>query len=234
LPERLTTVLFDVGNTLHHLDHAFIAHTVSAHSHSVTARDVARAECAAKTAVDAQFHARSAGLDAERRFSYFEIILNTLNVPATELPAIVAALHAEDVRQSLWRVMHDDTPRVIAELRRRGFTLGVVSNADGRVTAALTERGIADQFAAIIDSHLVGVEKPDARIFHLALDACHATPAETVYVGDIYEIDVRGARNAGLSAVLLDPLEYRADVDCPRIAALADLLELLPHTTTVR
>ena len=74
---------------------------------------------------------------------------------------------------------------------------------------------------------MVGVEKPDARIFHLALEACNAAAAEAIYVGDIYEVDVRGARNAGLTPVLLDPLGYRQTVDCARIASLAELLELL-------
>lgn len=137
LPERISTVLFDVGNTLHHLDHAFIAHTVSRHGKPVTATDVAIAEYAAKAAIDAGFRARAAGSDADRRFSYFEIILNALDVPANAIAAILTELQADDRRESLWRVMEPDTPRVISELRRRGFALAVVSNADGRVSAAL-------------------------------------------------------------------------------------------------
>jgi HAD superfamily hydrolase (TIGR01549 family) len=232
LPAQISTVLFDVGNTLHHLDHAFIAGVVSRHSHPVEARAVAVAEYAAKAAVDAQFRARAAGLDADRRIEYFELILGALQVPPAAIEAITTELRAEDARSqfSLWRVMDRDTPGVIRELRRRGFTLAVVSNADGRVPAALAARGIADQFAAIVDSHLVGVEKPAARIFEIALEACRALPREAVYVGDIYEIDVVGARNAGIAPVLLDPLNAYGHVDCPRIAALPCLLDLLPES----
>ena len=120
----------------------------------------------------------------------------------------------------------------MAELRRRGFTLGVVSNADGRVPAALAASGLADQFAIVVDSHLVGVEKPEAEIFHIALRACAAQPAQAVYVGDIYEIDVRGARNAGIAPVLLDPLDSYRQADCPRITDLGRLIDLLPATAS--
>ena len=51
-------------------------------------------------------------------------------------PAIGDELRAENARATIWCVMHDDTPDVLAALRARGYTLGVVSNADGRVAAA--------------------------------------------------------------------------------------------------
>jgi HAD superfamily hydrolase (TIGR01509 family) len=225
---QVSTILFDVGNTLHHLDHAFIGDAVTRHSHQVEAQEVAVAECVAKATVDALVRERRAGGDASRRFSYFETILAALQVPPAAMAPILAALHAEDARASLWRVMRPGTPGVIAELRRRGFTLGVVSNADGRVPASIAASGLGDHFTVVVDSHLVGVEKPDAEIFHIALRACGAQPGETVYVGDIYEIDVRGARNAGITPVLLDPLDSYRQADCPRISDLAELIELLP------
>jgi len=228
LPAQLSTVLFDVGNTLHHLDHAFIAAAITRHAHRVDAHAVAIAEHTAKAAVDAQFRARAAGQDGSRRLSYFGTILEALAVSPEAIEAIIAELQAEDVRASLWRVMHPHTPGVLDTLRRRGFTLGVVSNADGRVPAALQARGIADHFTIVVDSHLVGVEKPDARIFEIALEACGSPAAAAIYVGDIYEIDVRGARNAGLTPVLLDPLGCYRQPDCARITSLTDLLDLLP------
>ena len=58
--------------------------------------------------------------------------------------------------------------------------------------------------------------------------ACRAASSQTIYVGDIYEIDVCGARNAGITPVLLDPLGHYGTADCPRIGTLAELLDLLP------
>ena len=56
-----------------------------------------------------------------------------------------------------------------------------------------------------------------------------AAPAESVYVGDLYRIDVEGARAAGLSAVLLDRWQLQSEVDCPRIERLGELEGVL-HT----
>jgi len=224
----VTTVLFDVGNTLHHLDHEFIAEVITRHGRRVSGREVAQAEYTAKAAIDAQFRARREGTDASRQRSYYDAIMDRLGVAEGVRAAIERSLREENQRDSLWRVMHGDTPAVLSDLERRGYTLGVVSNADGRVPAALAASGLAPRFATIVDSHLVGVEKPDPRIFAIALEGCGARPDEAIYVGDIYEIDVQGARGAGLTPVLLDPLGGYGEVDCLRIDRLAQLLDLLP------
>jgi len=227
--QRVSTVLFDLGNTLFHFDHGFAAAVICRHGCTVDAAAVAAAEYHGKHAIDAQMRARRTGTDATRQLPYVEAILDALGVPAAAWPRITSELQDENRRDSLWRVVHDDTPAVLTALRRRGFRLGVVSNADGRVPAALAERGLSEHFSAVIDSHLVGVEKPDPHIFQLALDACGATPAEAVFIGDIYEIDVVGARSAGLTALLFDPLGLYETVDCERIAHIRQLLDLLPE-----
>jgi HAD superfamily hydrolase (TIGR01509 family) len=226
IPPHVTTILFDVGNTLHHIDHEFIATVIGRHGHPTTGRRVNEVEYAAKASVDAQVRAARSGTDATRAVSYFEVIMNELGVAEEVREAIATELRAENQRDSLWRVMHPDTPDVLRQLGERGFTLGVVSNADGRVPAALAARGLAPHFRVIIDSHLVGVEKPDPRIFRMALEQCGASPAEAIYVGDIYEIDVQGSRAVGMTPILIDPLGRYGDVDCLRIDGLTRLLEL--------
>jgi putative hydrolase of the HAD superfamily len=228
LPDRVSTVLFDAGNTLGHLDHALIAERIGRHWRPVDVRQVAVAEYAAKAAVDEGFRARAAGTDATRVLGYYETILEALGVPPEPARRIVADLNEENGRESIWRVVPPDAAGVLEELGRRGFVLGVVSNADGRVAASLESFGLARYFEVIVDSHVVGVEKPDPRIFQLALDACGSTGAESVFIGDIYEIDVRGARQAGIAAVLIDPLLRYGEVDCPRVERLSGLLDLLP------
>jgi putative hydrolase of the HAD superfamily len=69
----------------------------------------------------------------------------------------------------------------------------------------------------------VGVEKPDPRIFHLACERGGVTCDEAVHVGDVYEIDVLGARAAGVHPLLIDPDGLHADADCERIPAITDL-----------
>ncbi len=228
-PTRLqaSTVIFDVGNTLHHIDYEFIAATITKHDRPITAAEVNIAEYTAKAAIDALLRDRQGGDEAFRQFSYFGTMLEALEVASDQRATIAAALAAENQQRLLWRVLHPTTPPALAKLQRRGFKLAVVSNADGRVERALRDSGIARFFESIIDSSIVGVEKPDARIFELALTACDADAADSIYVGDIYEIDVRGARNAGMEAVLLDPLDRYGPVDCTRIKSLAELPGLL-------
>jgi len=78
----------------------------------------------------------------------------------------------------------------------------------------------------VVDSHRVGVEKPDPAIFGFALRAMDLDPARCVYVGDSVRIDVAGARAAGLTPILLDPHD-RAETNAPRVRALWDVLDLL-------
>jgi HAD superfamily hydrolase (TIGR01549 family) len=111
----------------------------------------------------------------------------------------------------------------LAALRARGFRVGVVSNADGRVAALLEAAGLAPHLETIVDSHLEGVEKPDPEIFRRALARLGVAAHRTAYVGDIFAIDVLGARAAGLSAILIDETGAYADAECPRIASLAEL-----------
>jgi putative hydrolase of the HAD superfamily len=126
-------------------------------------------------------------------------------------------------------VTEPDAVGVLGALRARGFALAAVSNADGRVEADLVRYGLRDALDLVIDSHVVGVEKPDPAIFVTALDRLGVAPAAAVHVGDIASIDVAGAQRAGIAPVLMDPLGcYVGTVDCPRIRRLGELLDLLP------
>jgi putative hydrolase of the HAD superfamily len=98
------------------------------------------------------------------------------------------------------------------------FRVGIVSNSDGSVENALAVGGLCQAGAGagvevefVIDSHLVGVAKPDPRIFELALERLGVGPEVCVYAGDLVGADVMGARAAGIHPVHVDP--YAA---CPQ------------------
>ncbi|HET7042441.1 MAG TPA: HAD family hydrolase, partial [Gemmatimonadales bacterium] len=133
-------------------------------------------------------------------------------------------LHAE---RNLWSGVGPATIPALRRLRERSVPLGVVSNSDGRVQEALEAAGFGGLFGVVVDSKLVGFEKPDPRIFLPALAALGVAPAEALYVGDLYEVDVVGARRAGMAAVLLDPAGLHASRDVPTapdVAAVVDRL----------
>jgi putative hydrolase of the HAD superfamily len=79
----------------------------------------------------------------------------------------------------------------------------------------------------VIDSHRVGVEKPDPAIFGFALRAMGLDPARCLYLGDSVRIDVAGARAAGLTPALVTPDPSARAGDFLRVRSLAELLARL-------
>jgi putative hydrolase of the HAD superfamily len=106
-------------------------------------------------------------------------------------------------RASAWRVYDDALPALDA-LRRRGARLGVVSNWDSRLPRLLELLGLASYFEAVGVSHIEGMEKPDPAIFHRVLGRLGGNAREALHVGNVLELDVAGARAAGIDGVLLD------------------------------
>jgi len=105
----------------------------------------------------------------------------------------------------------------------QSFRIAVISNADGGIERVLSRCGIADCFESIIDSGIVGVEKPRAEIFQAAFTSMKARAVESLYVGDVYSVDYVGARNAGMDAVLLDVSGAYRDRELPRMESLEQL-----------
>ena len=82
-------------------------------------------------------------------------------------------------------------------------------------------------FVSVFDSCDEGVEKPDPRFFRLALDRVGADAASTVHVGDLFHVDVVGARAACIEPVLLDVADLYGDADCLRVRSLSMLPDVL-------
>lgn len=167
------------------------------------------------------------GADRERAAAYLEALFRAAGVPGERMDAVRVCLTRLHVERHLWSSVAGDTREALARLRAAGLRLGVVSNSDGRVEAALEAAGLLQYFDVVLDSALVGVEKPDPAIFRAALDALGVRPDEALYVGDLYEVDVLGARAAGMDAVLLCPGGEAPEHRCRTIRSLALLADNL-------
>jgi putative hydrolase of the HAD superfamily len=106
-------------------------------------------------------------------------------------------------------------------------TLGVVSNFESWLEDLLGHLGVRDRFPVRVISGIVGVEKPDPRIFERALALAGADAADTAYVGDNPEFDVAPAAAAGMTPVLIDRRGRFPDETCIRIADLRQLADLI-------
>lgn len=216
-------ILFDAGGTLIHVDGERVCRAAGVPYDADAFR---AAESSGIGAVRAALERQPLSTDAERLPIFLGAILASLGVPAADQAAAGTRIRAEHERVNLWSAPSRGAAEVLDALAGRGYRLGVISNADGRVRALLEAAGVASRLEMVLDSAEVGLEKPDPRIFHEGARRLGTPPEACAYVGDIYEIDVAGAQAAGLQAVLVG--------DCPapgsvtRVRELSDLLALFP------
>lgn len=120
--------------------------------------------------------------------------------------------------------------RPFLEALSERYRLGVVSNFYGNLEAVCRGAGLGSIFPVLVDSHCVGVEKPDPAIFHVALDALRATAQTTVFVGDSLRRDREGARRTGMRFIWLqaEDSDAQAQAAAPPVEhAVTDLRDLM-------
>lgn len=225
----LDAVVLDAGNTLVFVDPVRTGDILHRHGAVRDARRFAEVEREARIRLASRRDEGATGTEEQFWRDYFVTLYAGMSLPehawgpATEE---LKAVHAED---HLWTHVDRSTRETLERLLALGYRLAVVSNADGRVEALLERVGLADCFEFIIDSEVVGIEKPDRRIFELALDRLRVEPDRALYVGDLYPVDVLGARSAGMRTVLLDPFDRFGHLDdvarIPTVDRLPDFLE---------
>jgi putative hydrolase of the HAD superfamily len=162
--------------------------------------------------------------------AYLDGYVEACGVPADYREEVHLHLDSEFADAALWVRELSGVRDGIRALADSGVRLGIISNADGLIGERLRTReivqvgpGIGIEVECVIDSGVVGVMKPDPRIFTLALDAMDLRAEQAWYVGDMPAIDVVGARRAGMHPVLMDPFGLHHDADYDRVDSLADL-----------
>jgi len=124
--------------------------------------------------------------------------------------------------------LFDDVKPVLTDLRKRGLTLGLISNIDRDISPTLKGLGIPELLDVIITSLEAGATKPGPRIFQVALEKAGVSSEEAIYIGDQYQVDVLGARGAGMTGILLDRGNFFSSItDVPRIRELAQVVSFL-------
>ena len=117
-----------------------------------------------------------------------------------------------------------ETHTVLPNLRKNGYTLGVVSNRSDPYQDELNGLGMGDYFHFSLAAGEVNSWKPEPAIFEHAIKLTGTPPEQTLYIGDNYFADVVGARRAGLQPVLYDPKGLFHEPGCPVIASLDELI----------
>jgi putative hydrolase of the HAD superfamily len=221
----LETVFLDAGGVLVFPNWKRIAGALGSRGVTVDPAALSRAEHFAKQRLDTGETIRATN-DAGRGWLYFNLIFEHAGVALT--PAVedaLAELHAYHQESNLWELVPPGVFEALRALRARGLKLTVVSNANGKLRVLFDRLTLSGCVDCLLDSHVEGVEKPDPRYFDVALERSGARRETTIHVGDLYHVDVLGARAAGLRGVLFDEAGLYRDADCPRVASLAELVD---------
>jgi putative hydrolase of the HAD superfamily len=221
---KLKALLFDFGGTLAFLDFELLAREFSREGRKLDALALEHAEYAGRAAID-QHLMSGAGTVADGRAyeHFFRGWMTAAGFEEKELRECAAKFGAIHREASLWRVVRAGTFEALETFKSAGYKLAVVSNAEGQIEADARRFGLAPYFDVIIDSHVVGVAKPDPRIFQIALERLGVAPDEVRFAGDIYSIDVEGARAAGIEARLVDCHQRYTWVDHEKIRNISEL-----------
>ena len=228
----LRAAFLDAGNTLVGLDYDTIARRIGADGHAVDVAAVRVAEARARVRLDPHLAARRSTETADVFTRYVRYVLEELGLAWNGgSERLVQDLRTVNPPFGLWSVCLPEAPRALETLRGLGLRLAVVSNSNGSVARLLESLGLTRWLDAVVDSGVVGFEKPDPRIFHHAAAALGVEPADAVHVGDLYSVDVVGARAAGVRAILLDPVGAWAVDDCPKVPDVAAAARLIARMT---
>jgi putative hydrolase of the HAD superfamily len=229
------TLFLDVGNTLISIDFGWVAAELAQRGHACGAAALLRAEAASRPAYSHRLFVEGLppGTDLFREYlrSIFSGVPGIAALPGDGFDALLtemrSVLRPDGKASTLWRLVMPGVDDALARLARRGLRLVVVSNSDGTVAKSLEAAGLLQHMTTVIDSALVGFEKPDPRIFLAALERTGSDPARTVHIGDLYHADVLGARGAGIAPLLLDPFGDWPAPDCLTARDLTEVADAL-------
>jgi putative hydrolase of the HAD superfamily len=225
-------VLFDAGETLVHPAPSFpelFARIVQDAGYERDPHDVV----AASAAVRRRFsEAARDGLlwtltpESSRSFwlGVYEQMLGVLDLPS-----------ADGLRDRLYEgftdlgnyALFDDVVETLDALGGTGATLGIVSNFEAWLDDLLAALGVRERFPVLVISGLDGIEKPDPRIYELALARAGVTAGEAAFVGDNPEFDVDPPAALGMFPVLIDRRERHPQHDGARVTDLRALPAVL-------
>ncbi len=227
----IAAILLDVGGVLVEPDHPFFAAAVAPYGITYHAETFTRAHFRGIAALDAA----SATLGREAWVEYAKGYARWLGITAErDLHDVAPHLRGAANNHYVWCRPIQNNVDALDKLAWH-VPVGIVSNAGGQVENMLRYTGVCQvgpgkgtEVVCVVDSHVVGVAKPDPAIFTPALAALGmAASTDIVYVGDTVFNDVVGARAAGLRALHLDPYDDCGDDSHEHLATLGDLVKLL-------
>lgn len=229
---RLRAVFFDVGETLVHVDPSFaelFVRIIGEEGQERSLEEVRDASAHVYARFSEAARDRSMWTTSPERsrafwLSVYERMLDDLGVPDGD--RLATTLHREFTRLENY-ALFDDVRPALTELEEAGLRLGVVSNFEAWLEEWFGVHELLETFPIRVISGIEGIEKPDERIYRLALERAGVAASESAYVGDNPEFDVDPPAALGMFAVLVDRRGRFPDHPGPRVRDLRDLPAIL-------
>jgi HAD superfamily hydrolase (TIGR01509 family) len=235
--KELETIFLDAGNTLVCMDYPWIRDELKDIGILCEVPELMRAEAAARPVLSSELERLKSTEEKKTAIFYMRCILKQL--PAASImtdkvldgviEAVIKKLETPDKKKQFWANLIPGVREALDILKNRGIQLLVVSNSNGTIEDITIDLGIRGYFDNVVDSHIVGFEKPDKRLFGHALEISEANPKCTLHIGDLYHVDVLGAWSAGIHALLLDPFDDWEDMDCVRMPDLLTFARMMEN-----
>jgi len=171
---------------------------------------------------------RSAEEQAEVYSYYPKAILAEAGVKvAEELPLKILQIVRQQFKDDAV-ILFDDVLSTLKTLKERWLILGLLTNATRDKLALHRKLGLERYIDFVVTSQEAGADKPKPPIFLAALDRARVKAFQALHVGDQYQLDVVGARGAGINPILIDRYDLYPEVsNCPRIRSLTELAQYL-------
>ena len=231
---QITIIFFDAAGTLFHVKgsvgeiYARLAHE---HSKDVTVQDLEAGfrRCFANAPPMAFPNAAAEHIPQLEKQWWHDLVhlVFALLGPFPRFTAYFDALYDFFAQADAWQ-LYPETTETLTALQGRGFRLGVISNFDSRLFGLLDGLGIKHFFDPIVISTQAGSAKPEVEIFLQALSVDDFAPHQALHIGDSFDMDIVGAKAAGLTPVHVDRMSGRPNKTAPfTVSRLDELLALV-------
>ena len=163
---------------------------------------------------------------SDLRYGRLKESFDVLKIPVSD--ALIHQLSEDYIAHlSSFNHVFEGTDEILEHLKKN-YTLHIITNGFEEIQEKkMHSSKIRHHFTTVTNSEMVGVKKPNPKIFNFALKHAKAKPMESVMIGDNLEADIQGAIAVGMQSILFDNAKRYPDADGHRIEHLSELVRFL-------
>ena len=135
---------------------------------------------------------------------HFNILTNDINGSEDPLIIVNGIITYHNTKFAMLK-LQPDSFAILLYLKSKGYKVGLITNGkEFKQWEKLIRLGLYPFFDEIVTSESVGVEKPDAKIYQIAMDRLNVTKGTSIMVGNNFDVDIMGEYNAGMQSMIIN------------------------------